>query len=60
MVCSSNPYLPVIKANSADPDQTSRSLASNIDLHYFTVSQVLYITLYQQHSDATVTRIARL
>ena len=30
---SFNPYLPVIQANSADPNQTSLSAASDLDLY---------------------------
>ena len=36
---SLNPYLPVIYANSADPDQTPRSVAADLGLHCLPMSQ---------------------
>ena len=51
-----NPQLPVIKTNSADPDQTPRSVANILDVSI----QMLQPTLFTRHSDVKATRIVRL
>ena len=50
-----DPELPVIQANSADPDKTPRSVASDLGLHCVPMSQS---TLFPLHSDVTATRIS--
>ena len=50
-----NLWLPVIKANSADPDQTPRSVASDLGLHCLPMSQMsqsrFYNPLFNRTSD---------
>ena len=60
-----NSSLPVFLANNAGPDQMPHSAASDLGLQFANVPapspvQVLQLTLFKQHSDVTVTRIAQL
>ena len=45
---SFNPEVPVIKTNSAEPDQTPKSAASDLDLHCLPKPQSLHCTLTSQ------------
>ena len=48
---SFNPYLPVIEANTVDPDQTPRSAASDLGLHCLPMSQFVFDNLTSLHGN---------